>query len=435
VWDVETEQHHTFLANGIAVHNCQDFDPDLEIEVQMMQSASPTPMTMYTGTSLTTDTFLEAKYLDSSKALWVMKCGCGHENIPLPEFQVMDMIQPQGPSCAKCGRLLDVTTGVFQHTDMVAFNAHRYGYHIPQLIVPAVVKNALRWEALYRQKHKGNPNKFLQEILGIPIEEGSRELTLKQLQEMCCLKESLAELLRKAQHNGYQWIVSGCDWGGSDYQPMTKSKISTTVHCILGITPDGYMDILHFSRYAGMDYDHIIGDIIGHFFAYKGFALASDTGVGALYNDKLRFKIPQEKHLMFTYTGPDTMLLAAPSKTHLFNTWMLNKTDSLTLTFDAIRQKRIRCFNWDYASEYLLDCLNMYRSPGEKASGVNTFIYRASATKPNDALQALNYAHMLARIVMGEPMFADQSMKNRVDEILRGNAHYINSGEYGAFSG
>ena len=83
-----------------------------------------------------------------------------------------------------------------------------------------------------------------------------------------------------------------------------------------------------------------------------------------------------------------------------------------------------------------MDCLNMYRAPGEKGggAGANTFVYRASASKPNDALQAINYAHMLARIVQGEPMFADQSMKNRMYEAMSGNFGYVNSGG-GAFSG
>lgn len=438
VWDIETEKYHTFFANGVAVHNCQDFDPDLEIEVEMMQSASETPMNMYTGTSLTTETFLEKKYLDSSQASWIIKCpGCNHENIPLPEHGVMEMIQPQGPSCGKCGKLLDVTSGRFVHADMKALAESRYGYHIPQLIVPAVVHNEIRWERLYRQKNKGNKSKFLQEILGIPVEEGERELTRKNLEDMCTLGKP-SELLRKAQAGRYQWVVAGCDWGGSDYQPMTKTKISTTVHCIIGITPDGWLDILHFDRLTGMGYDDIIGKIAHDFKMFKGYAMASDTGVGAVYNDKLRYHIPAERHLMITYTGPTAELLAMPAKQHIFNTWMLNKTESLTLTFDAIRNKKIRCFDWANAEEYLLDCLNMFRAPGEKAggAGANTFVYRASATKPNDALQAINYAHMLARIVQGEPMFADQSMKLRMEETLRGTFNFQpGTGGGGAFSG
>ncbi len=42
----------------------QDFDPELEIEVAQTQAASANPITIYAGTSLTTDTLLEKKWND-----------------------------------------------------------------------------------------------------------------------------------------------------------------------------------------------------------------------------------------------------------------------------------------------------------------------------------------------------------------------------------
>jgi len=301
--------------------------------------------------------------------------------------------------------------------------------------VPAVVNNPFRWSKIYERKNAGSPHKFLQEILGIATEEGEREITRKQLQDLCTLGKDLVALQVKAARRQYQYIVSGCDWGGSDYQPMTNMKISTTVHVIMGITPTGQFDILHICRYAGMNYDSIISYIVANHNKYSGNAMACDSGVGAVYNSKLREHIPQEKHLMFVYVGPTTALISEPKTVHLYNTWSLNKTESISLTFDAIREKRIRCFDWEYAAEFLEDCLNMYRAPGEKAgaSGTNTFLYRASATKPNDTLQAINYAYMLGKIMLGEPMFADLSIKFRLEQVLRGNFNYGRQGG-GAYS-
>ena len=39
VWDIETEKYHTFFANDIGVHNCQQMDPDLELEISQAQAA------------------------------------------------------------------------------------------------------------------------------------------------------------------------------------------------------------------------------------------------------------------------------------------------------------------------------------------------------------------------------------------------------------
>ncbi len=37
------------------------------------------------------------------------KCiGCNHYNVPTPEEGVLDMIQPDGFSCCKCGKLLNM---------------------------------------------------------------------------------------------------------------------------------------------------------------------------------------------------------------------------------------------------------------------------------------------------------------------------------------
>ena len=133
-------------------------------------------------------------------------------------------------------------------------------------------------------------------------------------------------------------------------------KISTTVHVILGVLPGtGKIDILHIRRYSGMNYDDIVGDILHSHQVYRGNAIASDFGVGAVYNSKIREKIPPEKHLIFGYVGPDSHLLSEPKQAHMFNQWSLNKTESISLTFEAIRQARIRCFSWDIAEEYLTD--------------------------------------------------------------------------------
>ncbi len=91
----------------------------------------------------------------------------------------------------------------------------------------------------------------------------------------------------------------------------------------------------------------------------------------------------------------------------MFNQWSLNKTESISLTFEAIRQARIRCYAWEFAEEYLTDCLNLFRAPGESASGGSTFRYRSHPSKPNDTLMAINYGYILGKILIGEPMFAD----------------------------
>ncbi len=104
---------------------------------------------------------------------------------------------------------------------------------------------------------------------------------------------------------------------------------------------------------------------------------------------------------------------------------------------NGYRQKRIRCFDWQYAAEYLTDFLNLFRTPAEASSsggGASTFVYRSHPSKPNDTLMAINYAYMLGKLLLDEPMFADSSLKIALENILRYDSAYLGNFP-GAISG
>lgn len=423
-------------ADELLFDEFQDFDPDLEIEISQIQSASETPVTFYSGTSLTTDSALEQKYRTSSMCSWLTRCGCGHYNIPLPEYNVLDMIQPKGPCCSKCGRLINIREGRFIPANRALHDRGFRGYHIPQIIVPAVFQNQIRWSEIYRAKVKyGGNRKFLQEILGIATEEGEREITKQNLIDICTLGKNLRVLHDRAMNRQYQFVVSGCDWGGSDYIPAQKMKISTTVHTMCGITGDGSFELIHIRRYSGMNYDDIAGDILFNHQKLRGNAMASDFGVGTHYNALLRQVVPPEKHLIFGYVGPASALISEPDGAHMFNQWSVNKTDSISQLYEGVRYKRLRCFDWELAEEFLSDFLNMYRAPCETPGGATTFRYMASASRPNDTLQSVNYCYLLGRILLGEPMFADMSLQYRLNHSLQGITIDYAGSAPGAYSG
>jgi len=417
----------------------QHFDPELELEVSQTQAASSIKITIYAGTSLTTDSALEQRWNESSQGSWMIKCSCGHWNIPLPEFQALDMIQPQGPCCVKCGRILDVWAGKYVHAYPRRFEAGYRGFHVPQIIVPAVVYNPMRWAEIYKDKIRtGGGRKFMQEVLGVATEEGEKEITRKQLEDICVLGSDLQQLLAKAQRGDYAWVVSGCDWGGSDHLPDLRMKRSTTVHVVMGVLPTGQFDILHFRRYEGLNYEDIAADILRNHKAYRGHALASDFGVGSFYNSALRKQIPLQRHLIFNFVGPASPLLSQSDGRDQYNLWSLNKSESISLTFDAVRHKKIRCFDFEIAQHFLEDFLHLFRAPGEsnQQGGATTFLYRSHPTKPNDALMAVDYAFMLGKILLGEPMIADIALKVALESSLLGGPNDICFPNLpGAFSG
>jgi|GEM_PF-4288282 hypothetical protein len=394
----------------------QNFDPEFEPEVSEIQSATEMPITLYAGTSLTTDTALEYKYENSSQGVWVMTCvGCNHDNIPLPEYGVMDMIQPRGVSCSKCDKLLDVTKGRFMHLDEGNFNKNQIGFHIPQIIVPFVVNNKMRYAEIYRKKLEQDPRKFFQENLGIPTEEGERELTESDLINICTLGSP--DIPReKAKKGEYRFVISGCDWGGSDYDVSLKTKVSYTVHAMIGQNLDNSYDIIHMKRYEGMSYRNIADDIMHWHTTYKGDALGSDYGVGMAYNMLLRESMNPAHHLIFQYSGPNAIPLK--ENQNVFNQFSLNKTESITTLYVAIKNRRIRCYDWSMAKPMLTDLLNLYRVPTD-SGGANLFTYRRHAAKADDTLHGLNFAYVLGRIRLQEPIIEDRALMSRLSGSLR----------------
>jgi len=394
----------------------QDFDPSLELEVEEVITQSPMPMVTKTGTSKTVDSALETTYETTSRSLWRMRCeGCNHDNYPTLEHNVMEMIQPKGVCCVKCGKPLDVRKGQWDHQSINMLNAGRIGLHVPKIIVPENTERAEKWWPIYQQSLKKDKKEFYEEVLGIATQEGAREITVKELEAVSDLGPRAA-LLKKAKAGGYRYVISGCDWGGSDYIPAHKLKQSYTVHALIGVTKDWNFEIIHFDQYSGMKYGHIAGGICDLHKRYNGHSIASDFGVGGFYNMLIREHVNPHRHVIYNYTGPNSVFTGESTNAHLYNQLSLNKTDSITSLFNELKNGRIRCFNWNESCEFMTQFTNMIRSPTDAGN----ITYRRHGARPDDALHAVNFAIQLAKLVIGETAFEDEAVRDAVLERISG---------------
>jgi hypothetical protein len=345
------------------------------------------------------------------------------------DVEIVDkIIGPMGPTCPVTGKILDVTNGQWVHENTRALDGGFIGFHVPQVIIPEYAANPIKWDEIYQSYNKFDRNKFLQEIMGIPTEEGVREITQHDLERICTLGSREA-LRRKAINNGYKLVVSGCDWGGSDYNPALAIKASYTVHAIIGVNHDNSMEIIFIRQHSGMDYRAVANEIIKDHTAYGGNAMASDFGVGAAYNMLIREsgRVTPDRHFIFNYTGPSAAPVTSPAQGHgWYNQYGLNRTESITSLYAAIKKDppRLRCYSWDESGPRLMEFLNLYRAPTESTTtGAFSFRYIRHGSKPDDTLHAVNFAYSMARIFIGEPIIQDEALKLRVEQVLRhGNA-------------
>ena len=229
----------------------QDLSGDVVPIIQESLTSSKWGCTRYTGTAKVVENLIESKWQKSSMCEWVMKCeGCGVHNIPNLDGHVLSMIQADGMHCYHCGKKLNVRNGQWVAAYPNRMKSFR-GYHIPQVVCPFIVENQNNWDKLLHKLMNGVLATFIQENLGISYSVGQRLLTQADIVKQCCLPDTkyLQEHLDR-----YSFTVAGIDWGGSELQ-------SFTVITVIGVRPDGRLDVLWWKRYRGFDPDDQLVDI------------------------------------------------------------------------------------------------------------------------------------------------------------------------------
>lgn len=439
----DSQEARSKTTDELLFDECQLLDPELVPDIEQTQKASRIPGNIFAGTSTTVESLLETKYQASSQGVWLVRApgfvsksaGKGWINCG-DEHDIIRCIRPEGFINVDTGTKINVTDGHWVHQQTRLLEAGYLGFHIPQVIIPDYVNKPNKWREIVEQHEKYTPKKFLQEVLGIPTEEGEREITLSDLKAICDESETRETMRRRAMEHRYMYLVSGCDWGGSDYNPATKTKVSFTVHVVLGIKPDRTLDIVHIRQYSGMDYRDIINDICKEHQALGATAMATDFGVGGAYNLLLRehAAIVPERHFIFAYAGPNTRPISQPSQ-GWFNQFSVNRTDSITSLYNSVKQRRIRCYNWAESHDRLLDFLNMYRIPSETPGGAQTFRYQRHGAKPDDTLHACNFAHILTELILNKQFIEDKALQRRFDDLLSGRFSSLPDSVYGYADG
>jgi hypothetical protein len=388
----------------------QLFDIDLEADIFQCQSASDTPMTVYAGTSTTIDSPLEFRYQQGSQAQWLVKSMDGKQWLDFSDADTLiSCIKPQGLICPYTSKPLDVNDGELVHKFDSRRELGMVSMHVPQLIIYDKVRDALEWEKIYKaflEDRDDKKHKFLEEVGGIPSEEGSREITEKDLRDICVLGNS-NELMVKAQRGYYSKLISACDWGGSDDVPNYKNRKSFTVHSILGLAPDGGIDILYIRQYDGMDFPSISQHIIKTHKSYKCQAMAADYGVGMAYNYLMKENLNPNTFFMFSLVGSGKTIKVLDKGAP--NHFALNKTESLSQLFIDIKNgpSKIRCYDWEESGPRLQEFLNLYRVFNDNSSSKG-FHYHKLASKPDDSLMSVNFGYTLMRIINGDSIVSNQ---------------------------
>lgn len=376
------------FADRIDYDEIQDQIVDNLAIIDQSTSASDYALRRYTGTAKTMDNTIEFLWQDSSQAEWVVKCeGCNHHNIPDREH-AMDMIRAQGPSCVKCGKKLNVRRGEF----VPKFQArHRTfaGYHVPQIVVPAIVENPVRWMNLINKVLSSAPATVMQEILGISCSEGARLITEEDIKRNSTLPP-LLKMQRREWLSRYHTIIGGVDWGVAEVN-------SYTVHTIIGLRSDGMVDVLWAKRFFGFDPSRYLKEIAQAQAFYGAKFLCADFGMGFEKNLMLQqqYGVPV---VQFQYTGTARNLTFSPVGP--LARWLADKVASMEILFWAIKANQIQFPPWAEFERLAIDLLSPFQTTIEyQGRQVRKFL--RNPARPDDFCHALNFAYMGAKALLG----------------------------------
>ena len=409
---------------SVVVDEAQDFDPEHLPEINQVQKNFPTTRsTIFAGTSKDLDTCLEQQYRLGSMGVWHIPCSCPdkfHSMDPDDHEDIKKMLSVEGLVCPNTpGRILNPMAGEFVHQNRARLNLNMPSFHLPQVVVPDYASGggfADIWKDYLSYPWK----KFLMEVWGIAVDSGMTELTERDLKKCCTeltFKQTQERFFSKKQR--YVKVISGVDWGGSDWEPAYRSKLSYTVHTIYGMRGDGRMDLLFANRFEGMGYQEIAGKIVEDHNRFEAFAMGTDNGGGMYYNAYMRDcgRIPTNRIISFQYTDTKYMLdkINGPEGAHILS---LHRSDSISALINDIKEQKLLFPRWDDSCGYLMDCLNVRRNITEAPSGKTIMRYIKHGAKADDFLMSTNYACMMKRVINRESIVPNQQLMDELRHLF-----------------
>lgn len=399
-------------ADMVSLDEIQDFNADNLPVIESTTDASEYGLLQYTGTPKSMENTIQGLWTQSSQAEWIVRCEhCGKDNIPAADYDLLEMIGPWSPDisearpgtvCAKCKKPINPRYGHWQHR--YPEKRERFaGYHIPQIILPIHFAREKKWRTLLeRQSGAGSTTTamFYNEVLGESVDAGQKLVSATDLIAAGCLgyennpQNPSSEV--DARIPRYTRRVLAVDWAGGG-----EVVISFTVMTLLGILPDGTIDVLWGKR-CNASLNHIAEakECLYWMTRFKADYIAHDyTGAGALRETfLLQAGLDPARSIPIQMVGSakwNLIMEVPPTDNHSRRHFRADKTRSLLYTIGALKQGKLRFFTYDGGKSekgvsLMDDFLALVEEKTDGRSGGDSYIIHRNPLVPDDFAQAVN---------------------------------------------
>jgi hypothetical protein len=234
--------------------------------------------------------------------------------------------------------------------------------------------------------------KFYNEILGEPLDEAVKLLTLTDLQQAS--NKGNCKLADAASHvKEYEATVIGVDWSGGG-----ELSHSYTAIAVCGIKPGSdQIDCIYAERLPhGMRPEEEARLILQYMRIFHCTYIAHDfTGAGYLRELLLaQAGVPPGQIVPYSYTvmsNKDPIVFNPPSATGRYF-YSLDKPRSLIIMCQMIKRCKITLPEYDSAPEILSDLLALNEDPKEVSRGNIIYLIGKKPKASDDFAHALNFA-------------------------------------------
>jgi len=281
-------------ADDLFIDETQDIVPEALPVIKEVTTSSLDPTVTYTGTAKSEDNLTGILWKKATKIERVYQCpSCNRFNIIEREN-----IGEKGLICRYCKKPLSQKKSKFVIVDAKPGSAY-VAVRLPQVIMP-IHQTPNKWKDVFVKFTEYSPDKFNQEVLGIPTGAGSRFITMEDLRKLC--KEGRG--FYKKYDNDFQIkyrgrIFMGIDWSG---EGLDGDK-STTAVLIMGHRADGDIDVLYGEIIPPGDPNGTLDRIKQLAYAFRVISIAADAGMGAYQNAILFREFGLNKVLQIRYVS------------------------------------------------------------------------------------------------------------------------------------
>ena len=411
---MDAERTRGISADQNSYDEVQDLDKDfIPIIRETMSGSKWGGIESFAGTPKSLENTIEMLWRDSSMAEWLLKCqACNHYNVPAMSHDLEAMIGPHrrdisfdnpGVICAKCQRPIHPK----HHGRWVHAKPDRRwqfsGYHVPQIIMPMHYGNNEKWHILLgKREGVGNTpiNVFYTEVCGESYDTGSKLVTLTELMAAASLPWNNDEHAAKKHIGEYTMRILAVDWGGGG-----EKGVSFTTYAVMGMMPDGKVDVLYgFRSLTPHDHAREAAICLHLIKEFKCDLMTHDyTGAGALretFVAQAGFPMNRIIACQLQRAAAGGILTPKPATArHPRDYYMVDKPRSLQLTCNQIKTRTLRFFQDDFINAeqpgLIRDFLALVEEKVDSRLGKDIYTIVRDPALTDDFAQAVNLGYIV----------------------------------------